>query len=70
MVWGIERNIRLENLLKLEKKAARVITWSKWNSHSTPIFNQLNILNFVDISIVQVICFVYESLNGQQPPMF
>ena len=29
IVWGIERNLHLENLFKLQKKAVRVITWSK-----------------------------------------
>ena len=43
IVRGIERNHHLENLFKLQKKAVRVITWSKWNSHSSPIFKQLNI---------------------------
>ena len=43
IVWGIERNVHLENLFKLQMKAVRLITWSKWNSHSSPIFKQLNI---------------------------
>ena len=60
----------LENLFKLQKKAVRVITWSKWNSHSSPIFKQLNILNLFVINLVQVTCFVYRSLNGQLSPMF
>ena len=70
IVWGIERNHHLENLCKLQKKAVRVITWSKWNSHSSPIFKQLNIFNLFDINLAQVTCFVYRSLNGQLPPMF
>ena len=45
IVWGVERIIHLENLFKLQKKVVHVITWSKWNSHSSPIFIQLNILN-------------------------
>ena len=67
IVWGIERNLHLENLFKLQKKSVRVITWSKWKSHSSPIFKQLNILNLFDINLVQVTCFVYRSLNGQLP---
>ena len=70
IVWGIERNVHLEKLFKLQKKAVHVITWSKWNSHSTPIFKQLNIFNLFDINIVHVTCFVYRSVNGQLPPMF
>ena len=38
IVWSIERNVHLENVFKLQKKAVCVITWSKWNSHSTPTF--------------------------------
>ena len=69
-VWSIERNLHLENWFKLQKKAVPVITWSKWNSHSYPIFKQFNILNLFDINLVEVTCFVYRSLNGQLPPMF
>ena len=39
IVWGIEGNVHLENVFKLQKNTVSVITWSKWNSHSTPIFN-------------------------------
>ena len=70
IVWGIERNLHVENLSKLQKKAVRVITWSKWNSHSSPIFKPLNILNLSDINLVPVTCFVHRSLNGQLSPMF
>ena len=47
-----------------------MITWSKWNSHSSPIFKQLIIFHLFDINLVQVTCFVCRSLNGQLPPMF
>ena len=67
--WGIERHVHFENLFQLQKKVVRVITWSKWNSHSTLIFRQLNILNLFYINIVQATCFVYRSLAGQLPPM-
>ena len=70
IVWGIERNVHLENLFKLQKKAVRVITWTKWNSHSTPSFKQLNSLNLFDINMVQVTCFVHRSVSGQLPHMF
>ena len=70
IVWSTERTLHLENLSKLQKKADRVITWSKWNSHLFPIFKQLNILIFFDINIMQVTCFVYRSLSDQLPPIF
>ena len=70
IVLGIERNVHLENLFKRQKKAIRVITWSKWNSHSTPIFKQLNIFNLFAMNIVHVTYFVYRYLNGQLPPIF
>ena len=64
IVWSIERNLHLENLFKLQKEAVRVITWSKWNSHPSPIFKQLNIFNLFDIKLVHG-PFVYRSFNGQ-----
>ena len=70
IVWGIERYVHFENLFKLQKKAVRVIIWSKWNCHSTSIFKQHDILQLFDINLVQMTCFIYRSLNGQLPPMF
>ena len=67
IVWGIERNVHLENLFKLQKIAVRL---TQWNSHSSPILKQLNMLHLFDINIAQVICFVYRSLHGQLPSMF
>ena len=64
IVWGIERNVHLENLFKLQKKAVRMITWSKWNSHSSPIFKKLNIFNLFDINILSCPCmFIMGSLT-------
>jgi hypothetical protein len=39
IVWGF--NIHINKLVKLQKFAARVITFSNWRESSAPLFNRL-----------------------------
>ena len=45
LVWGIECH-RFE---KVQKKALRLITNSKYIAHTNPLFRQLNLLKINDI---------------------
>ena len=40
LTWGYEP----ESILKLQKKAVRIITLAKYNAHTEPIFKKLSIL--------------------------
>ena len=55
---------------KAEKKVIRAITFTKWNAHSDPLFEQLKILKLKQINIFQTCCFVYKSLHNLLPSQF
>ena len=45
-IWGNTHDLYLSPLIKLQKKAVRIITFSHYLEHSAPLFKQLDILNF------------------------
>ena len=56
LIWGIECH-RLE---KVQKKALRLITNSKYNAHTNPLFCQLNLLMIKDIFKLRLLKFYYK----------
>ncbi len=69
IVWGYP-SIHLDSLFRTQKKAIRIITNSKWKSHSKPLFDTLSILPLNQLHKFQVGCFVYKSLHNLLPNTF
>ena len=63
MVWGFHSN----RILKLQKKALRIITLSKYNSHSEPLYKKLGFLKVDDIFKLQQLKFYYKYLHDNLP---
>ena len=59
-----------ERIFKLQKKAVRVITNSKYNSHTDALFKKLYILKIQDDKKVQEICFYYKFCHNLLPKYF
>ena len=55
----------LNPLIKLQKRAVRLITNSRYNAHATPLFNSLNLSKIDDIHIVKVCKHMYQ-VNSKQ----
>ena len=66
LAWGIAAT-RLE---KLQKKAIRLITNSKYIAHTNPLFKRLQLLKIVDIFKLRVLNFYYNLYNGLLPVYF
>ena len=56
LCWGFSAH----KLSKLQKRAVRVITLSKYNAHSQPIFKSLGILNTNDMFKLNAAKFIYK----------
>ena len=61
--WGAN----VDKVLKLQKKAVRIITKSAYNSHSDPLFKTLWLLKIHDIYKCNVLKFFYQHCHGQLP---
>ena len=66
LVWG-ECSQRI---YKLQKKAVRIISNSKFNAHTDPLFRNLNILKINDDKKMQELIFYYKYQHGKLPQFF
>ena len=53
-----------------KKKAIRLITFSHYLEHSSPIFKQLNFLKLKDTIIMNNVIFTHNTLNNKSPLIF
>ena len=64
--WGFDF-VRLD---KLQKRAIRTITCSKYNAHTEPIFKKLNLLKLKDIFTLNALQFYFKFINQTVPEYF
>ena len=65
LAWGYEYN----RVYNLQKKAVRIMTASKYNAHTEPLFKQLNIMKLEDSFSLQCLKF-YHKFKGNSRPKF
>lgn len=66
LLWGWKS----DGLARLQKKAIRVITNSRYNEHTEPLFKKLNLLKVTHISMLHDLKFCYKLQNVQLPEYF
>ena len=66
LVWGYNTN----KLSKLHKRADRVICKSKFNAHTDPLFQNLQILKIEDLHKLNVLKFYYKLIHKKIPQYF
>jgi hypothetical protein len=66
LLWGLKSS----KLTKLQKRAMRIITKSKRNVHTDPLFKKYNILKIEDIFKQQELKFYFKLRNGVLPHYF
>ena len=69
LLWGAQLNDN-DKLHKLQKKAVRIITTSRYFAHSEPILKQLYLLKSHDIYKLQLLKFIYKLVHRQLPQYF
>jgi hypothetical protein len=66
-IWG---QINNEKLFKLQKKALRIISFTKFDAHSSPLFKELKILKLKDLITLQNVLMVHNFFNKLLPVCF
>ena len=46
-IWGSAHKTHIDRLFKLQKKCVRIICKAKWNSPSSPLFSELELLTLI-----------------------
>ncbi len=78
IIWGNTYLTTLKPLIILQKKAMRVITFSRFDEHSSPLFKRLQILKFTHLITLRMTMFMYKyhrrllpsSLNNLFTPVY
>jgi len=65
-VWGWKS----DSLVKLQKRAVRIITGSKYNAHTDTLFKNLNLLKLKDLCALHDFKFCYKLQNNMLPEYF
>ena len=66
LVWGFKCN----RLVKLQKRLVRIITCSKYNAQTDPLFKSTEILKVANILDLNALKFYYKYLHGKLPSYF
>ena len=66
LCWGFKYN----RIFKLQKRAMRIITCSKYNAHTSPIFKSLELLKVEDIFKISLLKFLYKLEKDRLPAYF
>ena len=66
LAWGF----KLSRVFKLQKRAVRLITKSKYNSHTEPLFKSMNLLKVEDIFKFHALKLFHKSCSGNLPEYF
>ena len=65
--WCQTHNTYTDRVLKLQKTAVRLITFSEFNQPSKPLLKQLNLLDIFDSTNMSNITLVHQILNKISP---
>ena len=63
IIWGGAAKVHLDKLLKLQKRAVRIITGSSYLEHSAPLFRQLEFLKLGDLYSFSWCIHVFKNRN-------
>jgi len=69
-VWGSVPSTNLLNILKLQKKALRLLSFSPFSSPSEPLFQKYKMLKVQEIFIYKIALFMYKLYKGECPSKF
>ena len=70
IVWGNTYDHNIKPLLRIQKKAIRLITFSNFDAHTSPLFAQLKLLKLQHHIKLQTLFFMHQFINGKLPKTF
>ena len=66
-IWGNTNAVHLDQIIKIQKKIVRTITFSHYLGHTEPIFDTLNILNFSKLVVHRTVLMMFKYSNDLVP---
>ena len=69
-VWGSAASVHVSTLLKLQKKAVRILTSSPFRATTDPLFKRLGLLKIQQIFIQSIASLMFKYTKGTLPSLF
>ena len=66
-VWSFTSQKNMNKIFVLQKKCTRLLTFSDYGEHTSPIFKYLKVLKLQDIIKFSILKFIYFYFNDQLP---
>ena len=63
IIWGNTYKTTLQPIFILQKRAMRLIAFSRFDEHSSPLFKSLEIIKFLDLATFHLAIFMYKYHN-------
>ena len=70
IVWGNTNETTIKPVFVIQKRAVRVITFSNFDQHSSPLFKALKIVKFPDLVTYLIAIYMYKFHNQLLPGVF
>ena len=70
IIWGNTYHTTIQPLSVLQKKAVRIMTFSKFDEHSSPPFKKLNIIKLIDLIKYHISIFMFKFHNQLLPSVY
>ena len=70
IIWGNAPQYQLSKILKVQKRAVRIILNKGYRDHSRPLFDELNVLTIDEISIYCKCLFMFQFMTHRLPHIF
>ena len=68
--WTCGLESTLNPLIKMQKRAIRIVTNKRYNAHTVPIFKKFEILPLKETATYNKILFMYDYINSRLPQSF
>ena len=70
IIWGNTYKTTLEPLIILQKKVIRIMNFSNYNDHTSPLFTYLNIMKLPDVIYYHNCIFLFKFNSKMLPTIF
>ena len=70
LIWGNTYDTSLNPIIILQKKTLRIMTFSKPDQHSDPLFKKLDLLKFKDLVFLYNATYMYQFHHNLLPKAF
>ena len=70
LIWGKASNFLLDKLLKIQKRAIRIICNVSWQTHTQPLFIEKRIIRVNDLYVYHLSLFTFKLVNNMLPFSF